>query len=145
MKDSIKGLDKSIASNFANIPCASSAVVNLVYGREQTNYPFDAFGFVVPALDNRGIIAASFSSVKFPRRCPEDKVIVRAFLGGVLSDNILNESDQSLIDIANREVSDFLKISGTPISSWLCRYNESMPQYLIGHKKSGQSNLIRNG
>lgn len=134
LKDSIKGLDESIASNLAKIPCASSAVVNLVYERKQTNYPFDAFGFVVPEKDNRAIIAASFSSAKFKGRCPEDKVIIRAFLGGVLADNILNQSDQSLVDIANSEVSDFLKIQGCPISSWLCRYNDSMPQYLIGHK-----------
>ena len=134
LKEPIATLDKTISQKLSEIPCASSVVVNFVFERQQTDYPFNAFGFVVPAIENRPIIAASFSSVKFADRCSKDKVIVRVFLGGVLSENILRKTDNELIDIASSELSNYLNITGAAELSWLNRYHEAMPQYLIGHK-----------
>src|SRR3990170_1275558 len=67
----IEGFDKSLASELRNIEYASSAVINLAYRREDISHPLDAFGFVVPMIEKRNIIACSFSSVKFPGRAPQ--------------------------------------------------------------------------
>ena len=55
--------------------------MNLAYRRSYVPHPLDCFGFVVPAVEDRKIIACTFSSVKFPNRAPEGLVLLRVFLG----------------------------------------------------------------
>ena len=50
--------------------------------RRQIAHPLDGFGFVVPAIEGRRILSASFSSQKFPGRAPADQVLLRIFIGG---------------------------------------------------------------
>ncbi|MEZ4534123.1 MAG: protoporphyrinogen oxidase [Cyanobacteriota/Melainabacteria group bacterium] len=133
--DLVGDLDADLSEALSEIPCASSIVVNLLYERSQSDYDFDAFGFVVPATEDTSIIAGSFSSVKYKGRCPEDKLMLRAFLGGVLDEEIMNCSDDEIFDRAHRDLARFLNIKGKPVSTWLRRWTHSMPQYQLGHKE----------
>lgn len=128
-------LDADLTEALSEIPCASSIVVNLLYERNQSDYDFDAFGFVVPATEDTSIIAGSFSSVKYKGRCPEDKLMLRAFLGGVLDEEILSCSDEEIFARSHRDLARFLNIKGEPVSAWLRRWNHSMPQYQLGHRE----------
>ena len=47
------------------------------YARAQVSHPLDGFGFVVPAIERRRIIAGSFSSVKYDGRAPVEQVLLR--------------------------------------------------------------------
>ena len=47
-------------------------------------HPLNGMGFVVPAVEQRNLIACSFSSVKFAGRAPPGRVLLRAFVGGAL-------------------------------------------------------------
>ena len=57
-------------------------VVSFGYRRDQIAHPLDGFGFVVPTIERRQILAGSFASLKFPGRAPEGSVLIRVFLGG---------------------------------------------------------------
>ena len=61
----LHGTDSGLFEELAAIPHASSAVMNLAYRRSDVPHPLDCFGFVVPAVEGREIIACTFSSVKF--------------------------------------------------------------------------------
>ena len=130
-----RDLDSDLTEALVEIPCASSIVVNLLYERNQSDYDFDAFGFVVPATEDTSIIAGSFSSVKYKGRCPEDKLMLRAFLGGVLDEEILSCSDEEIFARSHRDLARFLNIKGEPVSAWLRRWTHSMPQYQLGHRE----------
>src|SRR5262249_44969549 len=93
----------------------------------------DCFGFVVPAIERRRILSASFSSVKFRGRAPEGKVLIRVFLGGALQPEMLTRTDDELRRIAEEELGDLLGVSGSPCLSILFRWPTAMPQYHIGH------------
>ena len=129
----LHGTDLDLASELAAIPHASSAVMNLVYRRSDVPHPMDCFGFVVPAVEDRKILACTFSSVKFPDRAPEGLALLRAFIGGALQRELLEESDNTLQRMAGEELRDLMGIEAAPLHTVLARYPDAMPQYLVGH------------
>jgi protoporphyrinogen/coproporphyrinogen III oxidase len=112
---------------------AGSAIVVLGYDRSQIANPLDSFGFVVPAIERRRILSASFSSVKFLGRAPNGKVLIRVFLGGAMQSEMLEQSDDQLRAVAEEELRDLLGVSGAPCLSMIFRWPAAMPQYHFGH------------
>ncbi len=131
----LHGTDADLANELAVIPHASSAVLNLVYRRSDVPHPLDCFGFVVPAVERRSIMACTFSSVKFPNRAPEDLVLLRVFVGGALQQGLLQSDDEDLLRIAREELRDLMGIGVAPRHTVMARYPDAMPQYLLGHTK----------
>ena len=64
----LESLDHALAADLSRIPYAGTSIVTLAYRREDVGHALDGFGFVVPAVENRRILAGSFSSVKFSGR-----------------------------------------------------------------------------
>ena len=122
-----------LSAELAAIPYASTAVVSLAYDRSQIAHPLDGFGFVVPAIEGRRILSASFSSQKFPGRAPADKVLLRIFIGGACQPEYLKRSDAELQQLAAEEIADLLGASGQPLFATIARWPQSMPQYHLGH------------
>ena len=125
--------DTGLYDELAAIPHASSAVMNLAYRRADVPHPLDCFGFVVPAVEDREIIACTFSSVKFPNRAPEGLVLLRVFLGGTLQQELLQSDDEFLLRIVRGELRDLMGIESEPLHTELAHYPDAMPQYLVGH------------
>ena len=125
--------DAELSSKLQSIAYASSAVAVLVYRREQISDPLDGFGMVIPTVEGRKIIAASYSSVKFPGRAPADQVLVRVFVGGALQPELLEKSDEEIVQLAQAELGEILGIRGDLLRADLVRWNEKMPQYHVGH------------
>lgn len=125
--------DAGLYEELAAIPHASSAVMNLAYRRSDVPHPLDCFGFVVPAVEDRKIIACTFSSVKFPNRAPEGLVLLRVFLGGMLQQELLKSGDEILLRLVRGELRDLMGIESEPLHTDLVRYPDAMPQYLVGH------------
>ncbi len=126
-------VDANLSSSIASIPHASSAVAVLGYRATDIGDKLDGFGFVVPRIEGRDIIACSYSSVKFDGRTPEGTQLLRVFMGGATNEQILDKSDYELIDIATREIEPILKIKAKPQLKLLARYPNAMPQYHVGH------------
>ena len=87
----------SLARSLGAIGYASAAVVNLAYREGDFPRAPRSFGFVVPAIERRRIIAGSFTSLKFAGRAPAGTILVRAFVGGAM---------QSRVDGARRRRDD---------------------------------------
>lgn len=129
----LRALDPKLSDLVGQITAASSVVVTLVYGSDQIERPLDGFGFVVPAIENRRILAASFPSVKFAERHPPGVVPIRVFLGGALAPGMVERSDEELIAIATSELADLIGAHGPPRDARVARWREAMPQYRVGH------------
>ncbi|MGH7908658.1 MAG: protoporphyrinogen oxidase, partial [Thermodesulfobacteriota bacterium] len=129
----VDGFDKPLASELRNIEYASSAVINLSYRREDISHPLDGFGFVVPMIEKRNIIACSFSSVKFQARAPAGCVLLRCFVGGALNPEAYELDDSKLINTAHKEMCNLLGIKAQPLFALVHRHPQSMPQYPVGH------------
>ena len=129
----LRSIDKQLASELEGISYASSATINLAYKRADIPHPLDGFGFVVPFIENRTIIACTFSSVKFAGRAPEGCVLLRVFLGGALQPEILELTEEALIATVRGDLRDLLGVDATPLFTVLSRWKRSMPQYHVGH------------
>jgi oxygen-dependent protoporphyrinogen oxidase len=84
-------------------------------------------------VERRRIIAASFASLKYPGRAPNDDVLIRVFIGGALQPDLPDLPDAELRRLAYEELADLLHISGEPLTTDLARWPRSMPQYHVGH------------
>jgi oxygen-dependent protoporphyrinogen oxidase len=129
----IAGVDDVAAAELKQIEYASCAVVSLGYSRSQIGHPLDAFGFVVPLVEERTILSCSFSSVKYPGRAPAESVLLRVFVGGACQSGLLQLTDQQITELAEREVGQLLQIRGEPRITRLVRQHRAMPQYHVGH------------
>lgn len=131
----VKETDDGLADNLASIDHSGCAIVSLAYDRSQISHRMDGFGFVVSAVENRKILSGSFSSVKYPGRAPEGKVLMRVFIGGALQPELLDLSDEELVQLADDELSACMGIQGAPLKTRIARLPSSMPQYYVGHQE----------
>ena len=131
--DLVRGLDAALAANLEAIPYASSAIVTLGYGRADVPHRLDGFGFVVPAVEGRRLIACSFSSVKYEGRAPAGAALLRVFCGGALATHMMEYTDAELVDAARDELRDLLGIVAAPRLVRVHRHTRAMPQYHVGH------------
>jgi oxygen-dependent protoporphyrinogen oxidase len=107
--------------------------VTLAYRRADIAHPLDGFGFVVPQVERRPIIACTFSSVKYPARAPEGTVLLRVFLGGAMNEAALEADDASLAATARAQLAELLGARGEALFARVSRYVKAMPQYQVGH------------
>lgn len=129
----LRGVDQPLAELLDGIPYASSAIVATGHKLADIGHPLNAFGLVIPAVENRDILAVSFASRKFPGRAPANCVLLRTFLGGALRPDQLEQSDQDMIATARRELGELLGVRGEPETTLVSRYHRGMPQYHVGH------------
>jgi oxygen-dependent protoporphyrinogen oxidase len=129
----LQSLDGQLAGLLASISYSSAATVNLAYRREHIPHPLNGFGFVAPHKEQRAIIAGSFSSVKYAGRAPEGSVLLRAFVGGSLQEELFHLDDQAMGQAVRREFASLLGIRAEPLFMRIARYPRSMPQYMVGH------------
>jgi oxygen-dependent protoporphyrinogen oxidase len=126
-------IDSQLSADLASIPYAGTSIVVLSYARADVRHPLDGFGLVVPAVENRQILAASFASNKFPGRAPNDEVLIRVFIGGACQPELADLPDSKLRAIAVAELSELLGITAEPVYSQITRWPRAMPQYHLGH------------
>jgi len=129
----LSSVDAQLASELDGISYASSATINLAYKREDIPHPLDGFGFVVPFIEGRSLIACTFSSVKFPGRAPQGHALLRAFMGGALQPEMFDLSLDGLISLACADLRDLLGIEQAPLFAEVSKWERSMPQYHLGH------------
>ncbi len=129
----VSGLDPALGDQLGAIRYHSSAVVTLAYERTGVRHPLDGFGFVVPRVEGRPILACSFSSLKFPGRAPDGTVLLRVFLGGDWALGVLEKDDAGLSCVTQQHLRDILGISVPPVLVRVHRNVAAMPQYDVGH------------
>jgi len=125
--------DPALSHLLDDIAYASSATVTFGWRRADIPHPLDGFGFVVPQVERRPIIACTFSSVKYPGRAPDGFALLRVFVGGALNEAALDSDDETLTRVARAELGELLGIQAPPLFSRVSRYPRAMPQYHVGH------------
>jgi len=129
----LQSLDARLAEELRGVPYASSATVSLAYREEGIPRPLDGFGFVVPLVEARSIVACTYSSMKYPGRAPQGHVLLRAFVGGALQEELFDQDDAAMAASVRRELRELLGITSEPLLTRIHRHPQAMPQYRVGH------------
>jgi oxygen-dependent protoporphyrinogen oxidase len=122
-----------LAERLREIKYASTATINFGYRRAAIKHPLNGFGFVVPFVEKRSLIACTFSSVKFSGRAPDDQVLLRAFAGGALQPEIFALDEAEMSKRVEVDLRELLGISEDPRFIEVSKWERSMPQYEVGH------------
>jgi protoporphyrinogen/coproporphyrinogen III oxidase len=130
----IASLAGDTASELEEISYVSTATVSLAFRCADFPRRPDSFGFVVPAVERRKIMACTFSSLKYPGRAPEDHVLLRAFVGGALQPELFDADDAKMEENVRAELASLLGVTAQPLFSRIWRHPNSMPQYQVGHQ-----------
>jgi len=133
-------VDEVLGGELAGIPYTSSITINLVYDEAKIGALPEGFGFLVPAVEGRAMLACTFVHRKFLGRTPPGKAVFRAFLGGMNREALLAESDEALVATVRREMSEILGaktlgIDVAPEHTQVSRWPRAMAQYAVGHKE----------
>jgi oxygen-dependent protoporphyrinogen oxidase len=129
----LRNLAPPLADELGQIPYSSSITVNLGYSRSDLRHLPPGFGFLVPRSENRRLLACTFVHVKFPHRAPEDKGILRCFIGGARDESVFDLSDHDLIEMVRRNLAEILSLTAEPRFARVYRWRGAMAQYISGH------------
>lgn len=130
-----KGLDKGLCAKLGEIPFSSTATVTMAFKKSDLSGPLRGFGFVVPHSEGRGIMASTWSSVKFEGRAPADSVLIRCFVGGAKGGDLLKLNNSEMTAMVRGELKDIMGISAEPLFTRIYKWKNAMPQYTIGHEE----------
>jgi oxygen-dependent protoporphyrinogen oxidase len=131
----VRPVDSEIADALSEIPTSSSATVSMTFNEDEIGIDTNAFGVLCPQIENRALLATTFSSTKWPGRAPAGKVLMRGFLGGPHNQAIMEKDDDELARIALSEMRDILGLNpkAEPLFTRVFRWHRGMPQYTMGH------------
>ncbi len=131
--DLVRSFQPELAAALEQIEYASSAIVVSGHDLSEIDHPLNAFGLVIPHIEQRQILAVSFLSRKFAARAPQGKVILRTFVGGAMQPEQFDKTDAEIQAVVQKELREILGVRGEPEFSIVARYARAMPQYTVGH------------
>ncbi len=136
----LAGVDAQLGEELESIPYSSSITVNLVFEEAKLGRLPEGFGFLVPASSGCAVLACTFAHRKFLGRTAPGKAVLRAFLGGMRNEALMEEPDNVLIATVRRELSEILgaRVMGPHIEpefAQVTRWRRAMAQYAVGHKE----------
>lgn len=129
----VRPLSPSAAGLLETIPYASTATVSLAYHAHELPPALSGFGFVVPRVEGRDLLAATWTSLKWPQRAPASHALIRCYVGGVGREPLLNADDETVVRRVRDELAIMAGLTARPTAVELHRWERSMPQYTLGH------------
>lgn len=129
----IRPFDGVVADDLLRILYAPVAVVTLGFRRIRATHPLDGFGFLIPEVERRRILGALFTSSIFPGRAPEGGALITAFVGGMRQPELVERSDEDLLEMTIEELVDIIGLRRPPDIVRIRRHPRAIPQYHLGH------------
>jgi len=131
----IGSVDARTADILDTIPSTSSATVALAFSRADCPFDLGWHGILSPRIEKQPVTGVSLVSSKWPDRAAEDTVLLRAFVGGPHNRDVLERSDDDLVETVRGGLSRLLGMAkeATPLFSRVYRWDRGMPQYTLGH------------
>jgi protoporphyrinogen/coproporphyrinogen III oxidase len=121
-----------LASQLCAIEYISTSTISMAFRLSDVPRTLDGYGYVIPRREQRKALACTWTSTKFPHRAPDGYALVRVFAGRAGQEDIpLDEA--GLLALAREEVRQTLGITAEPILHKVYVWEDSMPQYNLGH------------
>ena len=127
----LRNTQPELSALLAGIPYTSSITLALGYQKATFDHPLNGHGFLVPKKERRFIFGCTWVGNKFDYRVPDDKVVLRCFLGT----DAMPLSDEALVDAARAELRSIIGVKAEPVFHNIARWPNSMAQYTVGHEK----------
>jgi oxygen-dependent protoporphyrinogen oxidase len=130
----IGGLDKRFKVAL-EIPYAPASVVCLGFRKEDVPHSLDGYGFLIPKIEDRGILGCRWDSSTFEGRAPQGHVLVEVIVGGAIKPDLAVLDSDSVLGLVKEELKGILGIVKEPVFEKVIKHEKAIPQYLVGHSK----------
>ncbi|SES99437.1 protoporphyrinogen oxidase [Paenibacillus sp. NFR01] len=114
----------------------SVANVVLAFEKKDIVSEYDGSGFLVPRKENRNITASTWTSTKWLHTSPDDKVLLRCYVGRAGDEQNVALPDDALTELVRKDLREIMGITATPKFAEITRLKSSMPQYPVGHMQN---------
>ncbi len=131
----LRPFDDEASAFLDQIPYASTMTISMVFPEPEVKRLIRGYGFVVPSAENRSLIAATWSSMKWVERAPAGQCLIRCYLGRRGREDLLDLNDSALTERACRELETIAGIQSRPLHVDVYRWPRAMPQYILGHRE----------
>lgn len=133
--------EHGILTHYEDVPLSSVATVAMAFSKDQVVQEKEGTGFLVSHKSDYAISACTWVNKKWPTTTPEDKVLLRSFVGKSGDESIVELPDHEIEQIVLQDLRKVIQITGEPEFTVITRYQKAMPQYLVGHKERLQQTL----
>ena len=123
----------NLSNLLSQIDYASSAIVYLAIPKSDIEHLPESYGFVVPTIEQSDALACTWSSQNWAGRAPDDKLLLRVYLGRHGRQDVLQFDDETLVENALEEIRPIVGKSSVPEFCRVYRWPKAMPQYTMGH------------
>ena len=124
-----------LLQDLREIPTTSVATVALAFPEEHVVQDKEGTGFLVSRSSDYSITACTWTHRKWPTTTPEGKVLIRAFVGRVGDEAIVDLPDAEIEKIVLADLGKVMNITGKPDFTVITRWKKDRPQYRVGHKQ----------
>jgi oxygen-dependent protoporphyrinogen oxidase len=115
------------------IRSVSVVTVAVGYKRRDVAHPLNGSGFVVPRVEGGSVSAVSWVSSKWEGRAPDDRVLLRAYVGGSRDPGAIDQPEETLIRRVREDFRRLLAIEADPVLTRVYRWPLATPQMEVGH------------
>ncbi|MBU5442064.1 protoporphyrinogen oxidase [Paenibacillus sp. MSJ-34] len=111
----------------------SVANVVLAFEREDIAQVLDGSGLLVPRGEGPAITACTWTSAKWLHTSPDDKALLRCYVGRDGEEHYVDLPDEELIALVRNDLRHIMGLTAEPLFTEVTRLRRSMPQYPVGH------------
>lgn len=114
----------------------SVANVVMAFDKKDIENVFDGSGFLVPRKEGRSVTACTWTSAKWLHTSPDDKVLLRCYVGRAGAEDTVELPNDELIALVRKDLKEMMGVTATPLFTEITRLRNSMPQYPVGHPQA---------
>lgn len=116
-----------------DVPTEPIASVHLGWSARSLESRRDGFGWLSPRRERPDVLGAIWVSSLFPTHAPNGHTLTRLMIGGDRDPSAVNESDEALIERAQRVLTEVEGVTEAPTFAHVVRLEAGIPQYRPGH------------
>lgn len=111
----------------------SVANIGLAFDKKDIAFDLNGSGYVTPRKEGRTLTACTWSSSKWFHTAPNDKVLLRCYVGRGGSEDWVHLTDEQLLEKVMKDLEEIMGITAKPIFHVITKLHRSMPQYPVKH------------
>lgn len=117
-----------------NMEQSSCAIAIMAFDKATFDGELTGSGLLITRKTDTPLTACTILNQKWPQTTPDDKIILRVFIGKPGNDVVERCSDEELSNLALKEIQRIMGFKASPEWIKINRLIHCMPQYNVGHR-----------
>lgn len=113
---------------------SSCAIAIMAFDKSTFDGDLKGSGLLITRNTDTPLTACTILNQKWPQTTPDDKIILRVFIGKPGNDVVEHLNDEELSELAVKEIQRIMNFSTQPEWVRINRLIHCMPQYNVGHR-----------